>query len=81
MAAVSVRRGERLRREGIQGLVWFLTAVLVVVPLLPLVYASVLIFTISLFMRDGRTAPWRSRCTASAGRSSLLRLTCQSGPP
>src|SRR5882724_2389983 len=39
--ALSVRRGERLRSEGIQALVWFVTAVLVVVPLLPLIYASV----------------------------------------
>jgi iron(III) transport system permease protein len=41
MAALSMRRGERLRGDGIQGLVWFVTAVLVVVPLLPLIYASV----------------------------------------
>src|ERR1700730_545597 len=41
MAALPVRRGERLRGEGIQGLVWFVTAGLLVVPLLPLLYASV----------------------------------------
>jgi iron(III) transport system permease protein len=41
MVALPARRGERLRREGIQGLVWFVTTVLVVVPLLPLIYASV----------------------------------------
>jgi iron(III) transport system permease protein len=35
------RRGERLRRESAQGLVWISVAVLVVVPLLPLLYASV----------------------------------------
>jgi iron(III) transport system permease protein len=41
VAALSVRRRERLRGDGIQGLVWFLTAAVVVVPLLPLIYASV----------------------------------------
>jgi|HubBroStandDraft_6_1064221.scaffolds.fasta_scaffold26847_3 iron(III) transport system permease protein len=34
-------RDRWLRREGVQGLVWLITAVLVVVPLLPLIYASV----------------------------------------
>jgi iron(III) transport system permease protein len=41
MAALSARRRERLRNEGLQGVVWLVTAVLVVVPLLPLLYASV----------------------------------------
>ena len=41
MAALPLRRGGRLRREPIQSLVWLVTAVLVVVPLLPLAYASV----------------------------------------
>jgi ABC-type Fe3+ transport system permease subunit len=42
MAALPRARGERLRRDVIPALVWLVTAVLVVVPLLPLVYASVL---------------------------------------
>jgi iron(III) transport system permease protein len=41
MAAPPVTRAERLRGQGTQGLVWFATAALVVIPLLPLVYASV----------------------------------------
>jgi iron(III) transport system permease protein len=40
-AALSAPRRARLRGDGVQGLVWFITAVLVVVPLLPLIYASV----------------------------------------
>src|SRR5260370_36094914 len=40
-AALPLRRGSRLRGDGIHGVVWFATAALVVVPLLPLVYASV----------------------------------------
>jgi iron(III) transport system permease protein len=39
-AALSARRGERLRRDGVPGLVWLITSLLVVVPLLPLIYAS-----------------------------------------
>jgi iron(III) transport system permease protein len=41
MAALPARRGERLGGEPIQSLVWLVTAALVVVPLLPLAYASV----------------------------------------
>jgi iron(III) transport system permease protein len=41
VAALSAPRGERLRRDALPGLVWLATAVLVVVPLLPLIYASV----------------------------------------
>jgi iron(III) transport system permease protein len=41
VAALSAPRRERPRGEVIQGLVWLVTAVLVVVPLLPLIYASV----------------------------------------
>ncbi|HUE26472.1 MAG TPA: iron ABC transporter permease [Solirubrobacteraceae bacterium] len=40
LVALPARRGERLRRNGVQGLVWLVTTVLVVVPLLPLIYAS-----------------------------------------
>jgi iron(III) transport system permease protein len=39
--AVPARRGEWLREDATQGLVWLVTAALVVVPLLPLLYASV----------------------------------------
>src|ERR1700730_13564324 len=40
-ATLSAPGRARLRGDGVQGLVWFVTAVLVVVPLLPLLYASV----------------------------------------
>jgi iron(III) transport system permease protein len=41
LAVLPARRGERLRDESIQGLVWLVVTALIIVPLLPLVYASV----------------------------------------
>jgi iron(III) transport system permease protein len=41
LPVLPARRGERLRGESIQGLVWLAVTALVVVPLLPLIYASV----------------------------------------
>jgi iron(III) transport system permease protein len=41
LPVLPARRGERLPGESIQGIVWLAVTVLVVVPLLPLIYASV----------------------------------------
>ena len=41
LPVLPARRGERLRGNSIQGLVWLAVTALVVVPLLPLIYASV----------------------------------------
>src|ERR1700716_320904 len=41
LAVLPARRGERLRDESIQGLAWLVVIALIIVPLLPLIYASV----------------------------------------